>query len=63
MKEDAMNTERIKELEESIASISDKLKAPGISQLERLLMHEDRKDMRKELAQQKAMLETPKGRE
>lgn len=35
----------------AIAEISARLKGPGLSNIERLLLHEDRKDLRARLAQ------------
>ncbi len=42
------------EIERSIAEISEALKKPGLSKLERRLYHEDRKDLRKLLEESKS---------
>ncbi len=39
------------EIEAEIAEITDELKRPGLSDIERRLYHEDRKDLRQRLAE------------
>lgn len=47
----AAREERKAYLREAIAGITQQLKGPGISPVERLMLHEDRKDMRRELGE------------
>ena len=47
------NERRVVEIEAAIAMISDTMKGP-LSNFERAWLHEDRKDLRKELAELKA---------